>query len=497
MSLRTVWRCSLPAQWRIRIQLVPAERAFFSTDEATDPVVNLERARHLFADQHGLHSKIALLTQRLKFPNTSVRIGLIGAKKSVLNSLLADPFAGDQTWYHQFQDRSEDADSIVKFSPSFENSGPEFNLPSPFLRSNNLEFVELRNNFSGHDGCHCYLSFQDSVPVSIQNWPVYQFNDLSTVEDRTPVLSQDEVCSEAAEKGVDLLIESPQNATIYTKLYSTSRFSHFVSSLSQITEPYPVISKLYNSVRRNLAEQNAAHSMTLDELTQRDTKIRKFIAEWDEESHHEFQTVFKPYVTEYESKQLPWWKLYYRADDVQAIMAEMLKQGILTDSLRNYSYVKGQIDSFTSFQVNATTDFRSKLDGLEQNEMTTLKRKLIQEDLVILQNKAVKSLMTNLLGVQLPVLLLAIPGAIVYDFSVYSMGGLALLGGAIGFNRISKEWVKAVDHFKQDLFEKTRLALLEVNRELYNDWSVKYEEERELIYKRQQAIEAIKDDLGL
>jgi hypothetical protein len=467
------------------------------SQDATDPVVNLERARDLFGDKYGLYSKIDILTQRLKFPDTPIRIGLIGAKQSVLNSILADPFAVDQTWYHEFQKRSKREDNVITFSSSFETSGNIYNIPSPFLKSQNLEFVELKNELKGNDRCHCYVSFQDSTSLEIQNWPVYQYNDSDLVNDEPPVLTQNEICSEIAEKGVNLLVESPQNATIYTKLFSSSHISQFIQLTQQISEPYRVVSKLYNSVRKNLCEQNAQFSMTMEELSQRDQKIRKFIAEWDQESHRELQTRFKPYVTSYESKELPWWKLYYRADDVQAIMAEMLKQGILTDSLKNYSYVKGQIDSFTSFQIDETPDFRSMLEGLDHNHLTTLKRTIIQEDLVSLQNKAVKIVMANMLGVQLPVILLSIPGAIIYDFSLYSMCGMASLGLVIGFNRISKEWLKSMDLFKLDLFEKVRLALLDVNKSLYDDWSVKYEQEKELIYKRHHAMEAIKNDLGL
>lgn len=461
-------------------------------------MINLERARDLFADKHGLYSKIALLTERLKFPDTPIRVGLLGAKGSLLNSILADPFASNQSWYEQFQLRSHEDDVVVKFSHSFEQSGNVYNVPSPFLSERNLEFVELKHLSPAEDGCHCYITFQNGVPLDTQNWPVYQYVDIPNNDlGNPPPLAQKEVCSEISQSAVDLLIESPQNATIYTKLYGESHISQFIKLISAISEPYTVISKLYNSVRKNMDEQNAVHSMTVDELSQRDGKIRKFISQWDEESHHELQTSFKAHVNEYEARQLPWWKLYYRADDIQAIFAEMLKDGILTDSLKNYSYVKGQIDSFTSFQLEEKPHFRSKLEALDHNELTTLKRNVIQTDLLQLQNKAVKIIMTNVLTLQLPFVLLAIPGSIVYDFSTYSMVGLASLGIFMGFNRISREWLREVESFKQDLFEKTRLAILDVNRSLYEDWAFKYEEEKTLIYKRQQAIEALEEDLGL
>lgn len=468
--------------------------------EIENPLVHLERARSLFANEHGLFDKIDVISRTLRNPDTPIRVGLIGSSPSLLNTILADPFASDQSWHQALTERSTEVTNIIKFSPAFESSNNEYNIPSPFLKSlgKTLEFVELSSkDTAGNDGCHIYISFQANTPFSLSKWPVYQVSDIATEDVHDIVLSKSEISSQVAYQAVKLLTESPKNATIYTDIYTRSNMTQFTKLLNKITNLENVIPRLYTSILKNLSEQNQTHSLTLDELNSRDAKVKKYISNWDQASHSEFQNVFKPYVVEYEKRELPWWKLYSRVDDIQGIFAHMLNLGLLNDSFKNYSYVKGQIDSFTSFQTGNVLDF-DDLKKLEQkNELSTLKRMVIQNDLVTLQNKAGKLLMTNFLGIQLPLLLLSIPGFVIYDFSLYSMAGLASLGAVVGFNNVSKNWLKLVDQFKQDLFEKVRLALLDVNKSLYDDWSAKYEEEKEMIMKRMRLIEALKNDLGM
>jgi len=440
-------------------------------------IVNLQKVPKLFKDESGLFHKIDLLVQKLKYPNTPIKIGVLGSKKTFLNTLLADPFASDQSWYDSLLERKNP--SSFKYNGVTDIQGSNYNIPSPILEAHNIEFLEL-NELNYKDGCHLYLNFGDPIEP---RWPTYEFQD-----DLNEVPSSNELNSEIAFEAVNLLKESPLNSTIYTNLYNSSNFPHFNESLAKIINPEIVIAKLYKSIVKQLQLQNISNSLTLKDLELKDFKIKQYIAQWDESAHREFQTQFQPFVTQYESKNLAWWKLYYKNDDIEGILTHMLNTGFLNNSLKNFSYVKGQIDSFSSFRKDQLSDISTELD---QNALTQLKDQIITNELYPLQQTIIKQILINFVGLQLPVVLISAGGAFFYDFSLYSMGGLGSLGVVLGLNNVSKKWLSLITGFKASLFEKTRLAIMETNQQLYKHWDVKYNVERAQILERSDLIKTL------
>lgn len=446
-----------------------------------EKIVNLQRCKNLFKDEHGLFGKIDLLVQQLRRPDTPIRVGIIGSKKTLLDTVLADPFATDQSWYDQLLERPKNV--VLKYSNDFEISEKVYNIPAPVLSTHNLELIELENLGQYNDGCHLYLNFANSVDPK---WPTYELQD----ED-VEIPGTNEINSKLAYEAISLLKESPLNSTTYTKLYNASNFPHFNNTLNKLLISESVITKLYKSIVKNLQTQNIHYSMTLEELDFKDLRIKEYISQWSESAHREFQTSFQPFVTKFEAEQLAWWKLYYKNDDIETILINMLNSGFLNDSLKNFSYVKGQIDSFSSFSEKNEEKLEKISSKLDQNALTQLKNQIIEEDLIPIQNKVIKLLVLNFVGLQLPVALVSAGGYFLYGFSFYSMFGLGSLGLVLGFNNISKKWLEIITQFKTNLFEKTRLGILKTNEQLYTHWSAKYDLEKTQILDRLQLIKSL------
>lgn len=469
------------------IQRTPKSKTINTTKSSPLPpssikeqIVNLQKIPQNFDNQLFVIDKSELLIQKLRHPETPIRIGLLGSKRSFLNTILADPFASDQSWYDALLNRPDG--SLIKYSADYENFADCFMIPSPILETHNIEFFEIKELNYSDDKCHLYINFGEPIDPK---YPTYEFKDNENVE----IPETNEINSKLAYEAVNLLKESPLNSTTYTKLYNTSNFPSFHDSLAKLVEPDFVISKLYSSIVKTLETQNVANSLTLKDIDAKDQAIRKFISQWDENAHFEFQKHFVPYINRFENEQLSWWKLYYKNDDIEAILTNMLNTGFLNDSLKNYSYVRGQIDSFTSYESRKVGSVPPEL---AQNPLTSLKNEVIENDLYPIQNSAIKTLLMNFLGLQFPVVLVSTGGYALYDFSLYSMFGLGLLGVVLGFSNVSKRWIKEFEQFKTMLFEKTRLAILDTNEHLYSCWETKYESEREQILKRLELIEKLK-----
>jgi PKD repeat protein len=501
---------------------------------------NLNRIKAVFQDKHGVFDKSNLVSKLIStqlkqsegdsadVEPSSIRIGLIGAKNSLLNTILADPFASEQSWFEEFKNRGElrptksepQGNRLVKYGEIFQKSKDRWELPTPFLNTesrNGLEFLEIDQftESTANDGCHLYFSFNDELlNDSIRNWPVYSWRDINSVkltqlrdnidDVKLPKLTISEINSEIAEFAIELLRESPKNSTLYTKLTPFTNILDFIHQIDQlIIDKNLIIAKLYQSILKNVENQLQQNSLTLRDLELKDQRIVKYISQWSELTHHEFQHVFKPFVNQYERKQLPWWKLYLKADEVQHIIKKMFDTQLLNNSVKNYSYVKGQIDSFSSFPTKNVAltnsekfDFSKDLSALPtSNSLSVIKTELIVKSASDLQKQALKLLLINFMGLQLPVVLVSIFGHTLYDFSVQSMAALGSLGLVLGFNNVSRKWVDLIETWKLEVFEKIRLAINEENQQLVSEWESRYEKEKEGVKAREELIESLRGEL--
>ncbi|CAM9019396.1 unnamed protein product [Wickerhamomyces anomalus] len=446
-------------------------------------IVNLQKVPTHFLNEYGVYEKIDLLIQKLRYPNTPIRIGLLGSEKTFLNTILADPFASDQSWYESLLKRSNGG-SLFKYGENPEILSNNYTIPSPFLQTHNIEFLEI-HNIEYNDGCHLYINF--GSPIDIK-WPTFEFKDV----DSELILEANEINSKKSFEAINLLRESPLNSTIYTNLYNSSHFPKFNQTLLEIIEPSVIITKNFNSIIKILDHQSISNSLTKTDLELKTQKIQSLIKQWDEYTHYEFQKTFIPFINSFESKQLSWWKLYYKNDDVENLLIRMLDEsGFFQNSLQKISYIKGQIDSFNANDLK-NSELIEVSNRLNSNSLTKLHNDLISNELLPIQNYAIKLLLINFIGLQLPVVVISSLGWYLYDFSLYSMFGLGSLGLILGFNNISKKWVNKIESFKQTLFEKMRISIMETNQQLYSTWDAKYELENIKIKEKLQLIESLK-----
>lgn len=499
---------------------VPQFRRFIGTGTV---ISNLNRVKTAFNDKDGLFDKIGLITSSLNKDlietetdvatiesPSNIRIGLIGSKSSLLNTILSDPFASNQDWFEEFKTRENKSSTLTKYSDNFQRIDNVWGIPSPFLNPNKrkgLEFLEIKD-IDCNDGCHFYLSFEDNLlNDSIRNWSIYSWNDINSIDLKKlnldeidqinlPKLTINQINSEISEFAIELLRKSPKNSPIYTKLTEPSNILSFIKIIDNLIEKKDLINlNLFNSILNNIETQLIKNSLNLNELNEKNVQILKFINNWNELTHNEFQHKFKPFVNNYERKNLSWWKLYFKADEIKIILKKMFDTQLLNDSLKNYSYIKGQIDSFSSFPTsNQKFEFNKELKSLPiENSLTKIKNELIENDASDLQLKAIKLIAINLCSIQFPIVLLSILGNNLYNFSNYSMIGLGSLGLVIGFNRVSKNWVKLIEDWKSDIFEKIRLSINDENKELINDWEIVYLKEQEKLKEREDIIKSLKD----
>ncbi|CCH46003.1 putative membrane protein [Wickerhamomyces ciferrii] len=441
----------------------------------TDKISNLNKAKELFQDIDGVFSKIDLL-QNLN-SSKPIRIGLVNPKKSFLNTILSDPFASDQSWYNQFQERSDS--QLIKYNDEFQNLESQLEIPSPFLQNKNLEFLEILNleHHNFNDGCHLYLNFNPGL-INNYKYPTWEIKDSTT-----DLLYPNELNSNKALEATNLLTKSSLNASEYTKLYNESQFPEFLKTLDKLIEPKQIEKTLYQSILKNFQIQLNQKSLTFKELSEKDIKIQTLIKNWDESTHREFQLNFKPYITNFEKKNLDWWKLYYKNDDIETILTNMLNQNFLPNSIQQISYIQGQIDSFNS---QTTSD-------LNDNPLISIKQDIINNELIPIQNQVTRLLGFNFIGLQLPVGLVAISGWFWFGFEPYSMISLGSLGLVLGFNNISKKWLNIITNFKSQLFEKIRIAIGETNLKLYKNWELKYNFEKGKIEERIKLLKTLQE----
>lgn len=430
-----------------------------------------------------------LLTEYVKNkPNSPVKVGLLGSKPSFLNTIVADPFESNQDWFNEFVKRERKENLTVKFGSDFKNNKleNEFTLPSTNLSElgkykRNIEFIEINNTEKLEHNFHFMISFSDNKFSSeYLNWPVYEFNDTDNLE----VLSMNEINSTESFSAIQLLISSPKNSSEYLNLISKSNFSRVDELILKLTKDDFYIKNLIKYIEKNIVHINKLQSLTLNDLNFKNEKILRNINNWNELTHNEFQSVLKPFYTEFEQKNITCWKLYYKLDVIDELLIKMLNKQFLNNSIENYIFMNGLIDSF-----NLNTKPRN--EAIFKNEFNTLKNSIIDNDVPIMK-KSIKSIFyKNFFGLQIPMLLVASCGYLLFDFSFYSMFGLGALGFVLGIKRISENLDKVLLDFNDTIFEKIRMEILNTNKKMVETWEVNLLNEKKFIERQNEILKKL------
>jgi hypothetical protein len=460
--------------------------ASVNSDPLTEP---LKELKSLFPDRYGLHARIDTLVSGTNTP----KIGIIplGCRreeiKTLLEALLADPLASDQSWHKAFTQRLLSKDVLIKWAPVFEyvatkNSLIEYPVPFhilPGTRGENAEILEansLEDSWEHVKDCHLHV-FVSSKVHSLTNAAVSQFPAVVVLDlpGATVDLIEDVkfdqntvvVSSKVGMDAINELVKSSSNAGTFLSLWDRSKLETLQKVVFEGISSLNI--KLLDSVIKtceamvaptsdpNMLEQNAQEGAE---------EITRFRQKWSEAAHRELQTTVVQGLEEIQYTKLAWWKLYYKVDDIYDIAAMTIQRSFLPESRTRLDYYLGRIDS------RAVRDYGCEPEVDRPSEILEAQRKL-NEQAVVLHNRGLKLMSRVLFGLQVPMTVVPLLGSYFYDFSLYSMGSLIALGTVLGFRQLQKGWLKATDTFNRAVTEEAREVVGRCERSIWEAYEKK------------------------
>ncbi|SSD60101.1 uncharacterized protein SCODWIG_01862 [Saccharomycodes ludwigii] len=438
--------------------------------------------------------KIYLLakTTNNKFVN---RVGvLINRNKTsskVLSALLLDPYLPDQSWINMFQKRYNNVSlsnnnsnmiTLVKYNETFQinkiGNVTVYEIPSPYLKTNNVEFVEYYKDYYNinvfRDNCYMYLNILSSKDTV--NAPDIIYPHINVVEDGVSDLLSSTVYSvdfaAMLETILDFRSNKQKNTSKYKEVWVNSGMSIFVSKLSGI---------LSSQHQRALYIRNL-EKIVIDQLLRKDPDLIKFntefklqdhvasseISHWYSSSHKELQSKIM------NLKPVSLWKIYSSSESNLQLQLLAKLDPKNWDMFNNLNYVKGKLGIQSD---------NNKLPHI------VLDHSIIATKLHSFYNKSV---FTNFFTLQLPLVLISVIGVLSNQFSMYSMGSLASVGIVLGvkkvFDSCNKFWHKTLD---QDVVDPIRMFIENESIQLKKQARVKSSAVRENVAKKLQIIKQI------
>lgn len=232
---------------------------------------------------------------------------------------------------------------------------------------------------------------------------------------------------------------------------------------------------------------------------------------------------------------IPWYKLYWKVDDVYSIVDEVfLRYYFLPRAQDRYKYLQGRIDEFADLynlpaEIPASeTEKNTKStkvvkDGEPDKDLasvTTIKgpktlksiqntkngtstelfdktrSEILSTAGVELHKTAMRTLLTSIFGVQVPLLVLPLCAVYLLDYcSLYAAGSVMALGMAVGFSRLQTGWLRAAGKFKAAVLEAARLSINNAERELAKRWEARVTTQERVTLKRRDLVNELKSAL--
>lgn len=448
----------------------------------------MQRLKSVFADKHGLHSRIDTYLRH----SSVLRVGIIpvlGSHRSskLLDALVDDPIEQTQ-WSRALANRPLTKDILVTQSSNFEftetqNSLVSFPVPFPGDAIEYLEVNSLKDSWDHLKHCHLHLFVTDRLPA---NAPLSHFPSLTICDSGSPLgaptsdlTAQNcqyrgellQINSESALRANAALQESPSNASMYTKLWNESG----ITELRSLLKDPKIHEALKNSIISSCQEQISEIEAKVDSQSLKD--VSRSRTSWSQDAHRELQGSLLPKVRDTLYHDLAFYKLYARTDDVEPALAQVLDQA-LSRSQNQMQYLKGRLGS--SYEADAASNSTLK-NALEPATLT-------------LQNSALRTVLTSLFGIQIPLVALSIVGAFFGGFSWYSMGALASLGVVSGLKKIQNDWLKGASKYEDQVQVAALAYIEEAQRKL---WDIKEEghfQANEMRLRKESALnEAIQE----
>ncbi|KAK6461088.1 hypothetical protein DFJ63DRAFT_215135 [Scheffersomyces coipomensis] len=465
--------------------IVPVQQEFKSITTSLSSYV------HQFPKEMGIINKIDLYKdiKSKEYAIQTIKIGVFyndhnkKSRSKVIDTLLADPLAkNNQEWYDKVKERKVDKVNVFKFDDSkFEiKEDPNqdvYVLPSPVLSAelrqsfnvesvkNNIEIVEYPSIPPNDDEVHYYVLVTPDLSTTLNLFP-HQDKLLITIVDNTEytpsstestkvTISPGEISSHVVKINSQLLYDGIENFLIYdTKGASTylDSIKHSnIYELMKVLERFNDSKQLLNWILNDIVKDINSTLVDPDELVRiRDESVQD-VNKFGSFVHNELQNEFKPNVERLFKSKLSWWKLYLKNDNIEYEIKDFFLKSFMTKSIEQYNYIHGKVDSKYNHTIQTE---------LTSNPLQTLKNDIINERITKeIQPVVYKSIVSSLTLQQIPISIIGFLSYYYFEFSVNSAVAIVLLGLIVGFNNVSKTWVKFSNNWLNELFEEIRLCI--------------------------------------
>lgn len=453
---------------------------------------DLAGVKRLFPDVQGLHRRVDTLLS-----NSSIaRIGLIphastrSQIKPVLECLVADPVA-DEKWHSELQNRPLTKDVLVTQSPSFDyvetrNSLVEY--PVPFTGPS-LEFIEatsLKDSWDHLSGCDlhlfCSTNAADALtqPIS-KGYPRLLVVDDDVLAGRASSPNRVFISTAKAESADDELRKGPSHISAYLEKYPASNIDELKK---RVMKPVPELrAALFGSVIdtcEEIIDENKSLSQHYHDVQKKAETLR---TSWASDAHKELQSRLLPALQKTLYRDLAWYKLYAKVDDVDTILQEAINFNYLPQTRANLEYVVGSLDTLLPVPIQQPNDVELPL---------SVARKNIMSGATALHNKALKQLLVAGLGVQLPLVGLAVAGNVLLEQSAYSMASVAALGLVAGAAKLQKSWLRLCQAFYTAAENQTLKAISQSDEGLWSIYESKQSNQSSSIVEQEKLLNSLK-----
>jgi hypothetical protein len=497
---------------------------------------HLNDLRRAFPNTDALHPRIDLL---LHNSDGKVRVALVpfhvhrNEVKGVLDAVLADPLSSDLEWYDALTNRLLGKNTLVAYAPSFDKNtithnslveyGVNFSVPKAYTETagavqtaEEIDIIEVNNYKDSQEHLwashrHVYLCNDARKAYTkplVDAYPHDLFLDVepTRASDSSASVNVKIISSAAANQGNTLLRESAANASEYLELLKQSRIDQVLDSVfgRDLARSEAEVLKTIIHTCETIVDKE--EEVTFD-ISAESASITKQRQKWSAEAHHELQTTFANALKELAHSKIPWWKLYFKVDEVHQTASETLFYYFLPRTQDRFEYLLGRIDQFAeehhfpplpaSVPVGTATTGATSIANTEDISVMfkTSRDDIISELAVDLHNTALRELLKNLVGVQLPLMVLPLLGVYFFDYSLYAAGSVMALGLAVGASRLQKAWLKATTHFTNSALDQAKRTIEQCERGIWLRWEAQIKNQKLAAASRREIINNLKKTL--
>ncbi|KAL1958643.1 hypothetical protein VTO42DRAFT_3986 [Malbranchea cinnamomea] len=285
---------------------------------------------------------------------------------------------------------------------------------------------------------------------------------------------------ERAESALRVFRDSVQNASEYEREWTGSGVQPLIDWLAKDYSREPIHPDVKHLVRSLLdsAEESVLNDEKQKKLERQTRKIPEHVrhsldqtvSTWSERAHTELRDTLNEGFMSRQWRDLAWWKLFWRVDDVSMIMTGILEKKWLPQAEKEAIWLNGKIQQAGLLDGDSASEFNG---GKPPNEPATA-----SDDVYTTQ---VKRSRDRLIDTRVPVLHSLAQGLVAFSFSTatltsalaaltyvststtsaYEAGTVAAVGLVYSLRRQQKRWEAVRNDWESEVREEGRKALRE------------------------------------